>query len=96
MWKRNGIDPVSAEQMLEEHDGYCACCGSDDHKGRGWCIDHCHTTGEVRGIVCILCNTMLGMARDDPKILQAGIDYLRSARQIQNGTARRILEEQFA
>lgn len=40
------------------------------------CVDHCHETGEIRGLLCKSCNTALGAFRDDPIRLQKAIDYL--------------------
>jgi hypothetical protein len=39
-------------------------------------VDHCHKTNEVRGLLCMGCNTSLGKLRDSPQILQNLIDYL--------------------
>ncbi len=39
-------------------------------------IDHCHNTGRIRGVLCKMCNTMLGMAKDNPEILTKAIVYL--------------------
>lgn len=50
----------------------CEVCGSSEKL----CIDHNHTTGQIRGILCSGCNSALGLARDDPSILRALADYL--------------------
>jgi len=39
-------------------------------------IDHCHTTGQTRGLLCKPCNFILGIAEDDSKRLRALADYL--------------------
>lgn len=60
------------EAMVIEQGGLCGVCGapSDLH------IDHCHVTGEVRGLLCPHCNRMLGQAKDQPGTLRAGAAYL--------------------
>lgn len=42
----------------------------------GLYIDHCHTTGKVRGLLCSKCNMLLGNCNDDVSILTSAIDYL--------------------
>jgi hypothetical protein len=42
-------------------------------------IDHCHQSGEVRGLLCTKCNSLLGFARDDAVILLQAIQYIRRA-----------------
>jgi hypothetical protein len=41
-------------------------------------VDHCHTTGKVRGLICHSCNSMLGYSKDSQKTLEKAILYLRS------------------
>ena len=40
-------------------------------------VDHCHTTGKVRGLLCSNCNTGLGMFKDNPEYLENAIKYLK-------------------
>lgn len=43
----------------------CACCGRTDPGGRRWHTDHDHHTGMIRGILCRMCNAVLGMLGDN-------------------------------
>lgn len=40
------------------------------------CVDHCHLTGKVRGLICFACNVGLGMFRDNTDSLANAINYL--------------------
>lgn len=57
----------------------CKICNiehSSVSKHGGLYIDHCHTTGKVRGLLCSRCNLLLGNCKDDVSILNAAINYL--------------------
>ena len=56
----------------------CAICG-DLPGTRRHSLDHCHVSGRMRGVLCNHCNSGLGFFRDDPRILQLAIDYLKRA-----------------
>jgi len=71
-----GITPEQAEQMLEAQDFVCAICTSDAPGQKGWHVDHCHSSGKVRGILCGFCNLMLGYARDNKSTLTKAVEYL--------------------
>jgi hypothetical protein len=77
--KRYGISLEQFRQMLDVQGGKCAICkvghpGGD--AGRRWNVDHCHSTGKVRGLLCANCNHGLGKFQDDPEILRQAIAYL--------------------
>jgi hypothetical protein len=81
-----GITPEDYYAMLSAQGGVCAICKTDKpcarrHKIQGesefFFIDHCHTTGKVRGLLCNACNRGLGILGDDPKRLIEAADYLR-------------------
>jgi hypothetical protein len=77
--KRNyGISSEIYEQMKKDQDGKCAICKTDDPKGRHgvFAVDHCHTTGKVRGLLCNKCNVGLGSFRDNVESLENAIKYL--------------------
>lgn len=54
----------------------CALCFTQERRTRDWHVDHCHTTGKVRGILCHHCNLMLGNAKDNTFVLSNAIKYL--------------------
>ena len=64
------------EQMFTDQGGRCAICGTDDFQGKRPHVDHCHTTGVIRGLLCVRCNQGLGNFRDSPAQLRAAIAYL--------------------
>ena len=70
-----GIDSMNVWDMMEKQKIECKICGNSIFYK--WCVDHNHKTGEVRGILCGLCNSMLGFARDNPLILIKGVEYLK-------------------
>lgn len=60
--------------LLKENQNYsCAICKDSKKK---LVIDHCHTTGKVRGLLCTNCNTALGHFKDNIKFLDSAKDYL--------------------
>ena len=71
-----GITLEKYDSMLADQDGCCAICKTETSKGR-FAIDHCHTTGEVRGLLCFDCNTGIGKLQDDPSLLLAAYNYLK-------------------
>lgn len=75
--RKYGITIADYDQMLEDQGGVCKICGTDTPGARGrFHIDHCHTTGNVRGLLCNNCNHLLGNAQDNPKTLANAIAYL--------------------
>jgi hypothetical protein len=74
------ITPEKYDAMLAEQDGHCATCPATDpgnsRRSVYFCVDHSHTTGEVRGLLCHNCNTALGLLKDDPERLANLIKYV--------------------
>jgi hypothetical protein len=73
-----GITLEEYERKLENQDFGCAICGIKIPGGNGkhFYVDHNHTTGQVRDLLCHNCNFVIGYAKEDTDILQAVIRYL--------------------
>jgi hypothetical protein len=72
-----GITLEEYNQKLEAQGNVCEICGKPDEvEGRRMAIDHCHDTGQVRGLLCGNCNRGLGNFKDSPDMLQKALDYL--------------------
>ena len=79
--KRYGLTTTEYNELLKSQGGHCAICPASISKsGRLLTVDRDHETGEVRGILCEQCNSMLGQANDDPDRLLAGVSYLLRSR----------------
>lgn len=78
--KRYGLSTGEYEKLLAGQNGVCAICLANEPGGRfeTFHIDHCHATGNVRGLLCNSCNHMLGNARDRVLVLEAAARYLTS------------------
>lgn len=78
--QRYGITVEAWEALFESQGRKCAVCTSEVHGGNGWHTDHCHSTGEVRGILCVRCNIGIGQFADDATRLRAAAAYLEKSR----------------
>jgi hypothetical protein len=63
-------------RLYKEQNGLCAICKRDEDTAGTLCLDHCHTTGEIRGLLCTDCNLGLGRFKDSPENLKAASEYL--------------------
>jgi hypothetical protein len=76
--QRYGITPEEYTEMLEEQLHKCACCrSSNPNRKAGFVIDHDHSTGQVRGLLCHNCNIGIGQLGDSLSGLMQAVDYLR-------------------
>lgn len=68
-------------KMYSNQEGLCSICNRWSHstldKAKGLFIDHCHTTGKIRSLLCHHCNAAIGHLREDEWTLQNAILYLR-------------------
>jgi hypothetical protein len=77
--KTLGIEPQDYEKLFSEQNGKCAVCGTDNPGGnrKRFCVDHCHTTGKIRGLLCVSCNSGLGYFKDNMELLSNAATYLK-------------------
>lgn len=85
--KYYGLTVEQYDEILSEQNFACAICESETTYSRGYkhvakgesnfMVDHCHTTGKVRGLLCGLCNRALGLFRDNPESCERAAEYLR-------------------
>ena len=78
--RRYGITQQDYEVMIVEQNNQCAICNATEPGGRHnsgyFVVDHCHTTGKVRKLLCHNCNTALGLVGDNVDTLHKMINYL--------------------
>lgn len=72
---RYGLSIEGFESLIAIQKGVCAICGAEPN-GRLH-IDHCHTTGKVRGLLCVKCNLAIGLMNDNTALLLKAIQYLQ-------------------
>lgn len=75
--RRHGLSLYDIEFIILTQNNTCTICGNTF--GIGFekpTIDHCHTTGEMRGIICNRCNILIGFAMDNPATLSCASEYL--------------------
>jgi hypothetical protein len=75
--RKFGMEDGEYKRRLSEQGGVCAICRLPCTKEL--CVDHCHKTGKVRGLLCSGCNTSLGHMKDDPRLLLRAAKYLLAA-----------------
>ncbi len=82
--RKKGINIERYDAMLLEQNNLCAICKKPETRRvknseeiARLCIDHCHATLKVRGLLCFNCNVGLGKFLDDTQSLQNAIAYLK-------------------
>lgn len=74
--------------LLDQQNHVCAICKKAETridkrtgKPRSLSVDHCHTTGRIRGLLCGFCNGALGFVNDDIEVLETMIQYLKDSQE---------------
>lgn len=82
LFKSYKITIEEYNSMLEEQKECCKICNTHisslkDSRKKNFCVDHCHSTGKIRGLLCDSCNKAIGFFNDDISLLEKAIIYLR-------------------
>jgi hypothetical protein len=84
--KRFRMTQQDYDNLFAKQNYACAICEKPervvDRKGaiRRLAVDHCHTTGHVRGLLCCHCNHAIGKLNDDPALLRRAAEYVEASR----------------
>lgn len=77
--RKYGITTADYDQLLLKQNFACAIClVRPNPTDKRLAVDHCHSTGKVRGLLCSCCNTALGKFREDPELLRKGALYVEN------------------
>ena len=80
--KKYGITLKEKKAMLKKQNNKCKICSfkfNENNFKSTSCIDHCHTTNKIRGLLCRSCNVGLGHFKDNTNLLTTAITYLEEA-----------------
>lgn len=66
------------DALLTSQNNKCAICQTEKPEDRHFDVDHDHTTGRVRGLLCNRCNRGLGYFNDDFTLIRTALNYLAS------------------
>lgn len=77
------ITPEFHQELLQKQNNCCAICKNPEtytHQKTGeireLCVDHCHESGKIRGLLCSRCNHVLGHFNDSVDLFKSAITYL--------------------
>lgn len=73
--KNYGISLAQYEELYDRQRGRCAIC-NEAHEVLH--VDHNHTSGEIRGLLCNTCNRFIGLAKESAEVLRAAATYLEA------------------
>ena len=75
--RRYGITLAEKNKMQDEQGNKCKICYRDFSSDVEPNVDHCHTSGKVRGLLCQQCNVGLGNFKDNPLVFIKAAEYLK-------------------
>ena len=79
MISKYNMSPDEFLRLLSQQNGLCAICKKKPPSKDGpnaWNVDHDHSTGHVRGVLCGNCNRGIGLFKDNPYTCKSAAEYL--------------------
>jgi hypothetical protein len=73
--KEYGLSELDVAQMLNKQNCKCVICSINIRNG--YHIDHCHSTGKVRGLLCQKCNQAIGLLRESESLFFKAAEYIK-------------------
>ena len=74
--KQYGLTIEHYNKLLLQQNNKCAICEQNCPTGKKLAVDHNHTTGQIRGLLCMECNTGIGKLKDNPILIAKALNYL--------------------
>lgn len=71
-----GLDPEDYLKMFEEQESKCFICQKVPTGKKRLGVDHCHKTGQVRRLLCMQCNTVVGLLYENPETARRLTEYI--------------------
>ncbi|MDE1867447.1 MAG: endonuclease VII domain-containing protein [Thaumarchaeota archaeon] len=81
-----GLSKEKYDLLVKKQENKCLICNevetAKNQRGeiKPLAVDHCHSTGIIRGLLCHKCNSLLGFSKDNIEILKKAISYLEEDR----------------
>ena len=75
-----GLTEDQYYKMINDQENKCVICSyefTNENRYSGSFVDHCHSTGKVRGLLCNRCNKSIGAFEDNISFLKRAIKYLQ-------------------
>ncbi len=73
-----GVTEEWYQETLTAQGGVCKICNKPPGGSRPLAVDHCHATGDVRGLLCYKCNRLMSLV-DNPPLLEAALKYAKGS-----------------
>jgi hypothetical protein len=78
LMEKYGLTKEVYLKMLENQNYCCKICKNKEIYYDKLVVDHCHNSGEVRGLLCNSCNQALGFFKDNLNNMKEAVKYLEN------------------